>query len=513
MLQNQRRISGLLSALLLWGCLVAACLLAAGCAPAEKAAGQGAEHVLMDDDLVSYISVESTTYNYISDAGISNYLGELQTEDSEADFTFSGSYVELDGLVDADLESEINRQIYERYQALCRRTELPAYGGIKRIQDAAKVWDITVSPLQINSVGNLFSVVFQKCWSFQSEDNWYWVTDHDAVVFDLKTGHQLSLPELFRENVDYREALNDQIRARLPDVASEAAGSYEYNGSYVYDEGGIRQIGPFRGIREDQMFSVSCDGIHLYFDERDRAFDTSFGSCSEMLIYYEDIAGSADYPLRFAAEQALYENPISFGMVPNHHIESDEKVIGDGDFPQRFSINWPESLPVDKRDEMIAEDRKVMEARISQWRSQAVEDMEEDPYSYLSYNIDIAQYGTYYNVSHSVYGIQGDRVTDYVIQRVFEGERLREVKPKELFVKEFDLQGYLNALVERGLEENRQNSGREVTYSTREILDRTMAGIYTSGIQFIFPVNEDGECITYYESYDEMGYENLALFQ
>lgn len=513
MLKNQRRIPRLLSALLLWGCLAAACLLATGCAPAEKTAGSGTEHVLTGGTPVEYISVNSADYNYISDAGISNYLGELRTEVRGEDFTFSGSYIELDGLTDAGIEREINEKIYERYQALCQKTELPAYGGIKRIQNTTQMCDVGVSATRTDCVGNLFSVIFQKCWAFQNEDSWYWVTDKDAMVFDLKTGRQLSLSDLFREDVDYREVIDGQVRAQLPDVAAEAVGNYRYNDMYVYDEGGIRQVAPFGGIREDQMFSVTGQGIYIYFDERDRAFDTNFGNSGEMLIYYSDIGDSADYPLRFAAEQELYEEPISFTLVQNYHTKLEEKIEEDGDISERFSISWPKSLPVDKRDAMIAKDRREMESQIRQWRSQAAQKREEDSYSYLSYNVDIAQYGTHYNVRHSLYGMWGDHTADRVVCRIFEGQDLREIKPEELFVREFDLRGYLNEVLEQSLEEYRQGDAKEITCSIQEISDRTMTGIYADGIEFIFPVDEQGDYISLYQSYGEVGYENLTLFQ
>ncbi len=461
---------------------------------------------------VTYFLNSSVTYNYHSDEDVAAKMADIKEMEHPEKVSVSGSYYTIDGLVDEEIEAKINEQIYQMYLDQCERTELPAYRGVKTVTRRGELDGISIYPGNIGYCGNLLSVSTQKCWSYVDGEDWYWIRDNDYVVFDMKTGGLATLEALFGDNVDYLKLLDEQVMKQLPAVLDERLQSYEHNGQFIWNDGSIKQVAPFEGVREDQPFSVDSQWITLYFNENDPEFDTDFGGFDQVTIYYEDIKNEAVYPIRFEADQALYTEPISPMLAYNYALETESEHSYEKNFDKTITITWPEDLSVEKRDKMIEKDYKAMKELIDGWYINNSVKIEET-WGYVSYNCSISDIGGYYSVEHSLYGgTDGDNF-DRNIRKIYDTKTLIETPIDYIFMPGYDLKDILYERMAGELEVREGYQPGTVTYTPEQAWEGRSGGIYTYGISFSFPINDFGGTVTFYEDYADLGYENLRMFQ
>ena len=465
---------------------------------------------------VVYYMNGGVMYEYVTDEDVASKMADLNemSEEERANIYVNGSYCTIDGLVDQEVEDRINQQIYDLYLDLCAQTELPAYRGVKTVQKLGTLQDINIYPWNIGYSGNLLSVGIQKCWTYGSDETWNWVRDMEYLTFDMKTGGQVTLASLFGDNVDYVDVINQQVKKQLPDLVDEAMGSYEHNGEYIYDEGGLVQVTPFTGIREDQPFAITYQGIVISFDEHNPEFDTEFGMYSDMVIYYNDIKYDAVYPVRFPGEQELYTNKMDAVLVYDYNLktETEREQSGEKNLDKHIEVMWPASLSVEDRDAMISKDRSEFMDEINGWYINNYITIEEN-WGYLSYLCNITDIGGYYNVEHNLFGGTDGNTLERGVRRIYDKKTLKEVPVDYIFMPGFDLRAVLIDQVAENMVNHESYIPGSVLYTLEEAWDGRMASLSTYGISFEFPINNFGGRISIYKNYTDLGLENLRMFQ
>ena len=377
---------------------------------------------------VKYFLSGGIDYEYITDEDAAAKIADISglSEAERRDVYLSGTYCIIKGLVDEEVQSSINQQIYDLYLKMCEQTELPGYRGIKTIQRLGEVKDIGIYPWNISYSGNLLSVGIQKTWNYVVDEQWYWIRDMEYLTFDMKTGGLVTLESLFGDNVDYLEVLNEQVKKQLPALVDENMGSYEHNGQFIWEEDQLIQIAPFEGVREDQPFSVDHQGINLYFDENDPEFDTNFGGYNFVTIYYKDIQKEAVYPVRFPGEQELYTLPLSAALVYNYDTKNEGERTIEKNLEKSIDINWPSDLSIEDRDEMIEADRSRFMEEFNGWYINNAVKIEET-WGYVGYYCNVTDLGGYYSVEHSLYGGTDGESLDRSVRKIFNKKNLNEV--------------------------------------------------------------------------------------
>ncbi|MBQ8588847.1 MAG: hypothetical protein IJ486_00090 [Firmicutes bacterium] len=461
---------------------------------------------------VTYFLNSGVTYNYHSDEDAASKMADLEGMENPDKINVGGSYYTIDGLADEELEARINEQIYDMYLAQCERTELPAYRGVKTVERRGELHDISIYPGYVGYCGNLLSVSTQKCWGYVDGEDWYWIRDNDYAVFDMKTGGLVTLESLFGDNVDYLKILDEQVEKQLPAVVDEQLQSYEHNGEFIWNDGTIKQVAPFDGVRPDQPFQVDYQGIILFFDENDPEFDTDFGGFNQMTIYYDDIKNEAVYPVRFAAEQELYVNPLEAMLVVNYRTTSEAEHTNEKNFDKSIDITWPADMSIEVRDKLIEKDRKDMMEMIDGWYINNYIKIEEN-WGYMSYYCYVSDIGGYYSVEHSLYGGCDDNYVEQSVRRIFDKKTLIETPIDYVFMPGYDLRAALfDQMADNMVDRESYNPGT-VIYTPEEAWDGRSGGINLYGISFVFPINDFGGYVTIYKNYTDLGYENLRMFQ
>ena len=93
---------------------------------------------------------------------------------------------------------------------------------------------------------NILSIPVEQ---YQDTGGAHGLTTKISYNFDLNTGTTLKLKDLFKNNYNYKEAINNEIKKQI----SEKSALY-------FDDGKS-----FKGIKENQDFYITEDGIVVYF--------------------------------------------------------------------------------------------------------------------------------------------------------------------------------------------------------------------------------------------------------
>jgi hypothetical protein len=212
----------------------------------------------------------------------------------------------ISGLRDEEVQEIINEDLRLLYQDMKER-ELPAYRGIRvHIPDEGEknIYSNSISANVTYNYNNVLSLMVSCHRNYLV--NPYGATAHVSFVetrnYDLNTGQQISLDEVFVDDVDYRDLVNDLISKQL--VGSSAS---EENYDW-FDSGSPKLVSPFRGIGDDAVFHLFWMGVNIVLDHRTPEFDTSYHHRS-LPLPFRDLQGKLAVTRRYFHEEedaALY---------------------------------------------------------------------------------------------------------------------------------------------------------------------------------------------------------------
>lgn len=85
-----------------------------------------------------------------------------------------------------------------------------------------------------------------------------------AYNVDLKTGEILSIKDLFKDNIEYKKLINDQINMDIKRIQEKTRAEYEKKGQKLDDM--YLPYRSFKGINDNQNFYLKDDTLVIYFD-------------------------------------------------------------------------------------------------------------------------------------------------------------------------------------------------------------------------------------------------------
>lgn len=178
-------------------------------------------------------------------------------------------YPEIDGLKNEKVQQRINDRIKEAVEELYSR-ELPPYRGIRVL-----VPDEEISGLHSNiysttyyNESNIYSVLIRKY--LRDSEYTIYIEDVIALNFDLQTGEEITLSDLFAAEYDYRSVISEYVREC---IAQNMLDDLLDNDASIYSSS-FALIRPFETIEEEQKFIISSwDEVYLILDYNNREFD------------------------------------------------------------------------------------------------------------------------------------------------------------------------------------------------------------------------------------------------
>jgi len=192
-------------------------------------------------------------------------------------------FPQIDGLTDKTVQDSINSIFKEA--AMAARDE-----GLKNADEMEKTNESDYgSPnkyetyfdysLNYNQNG-LLSVVFKD---YQYTGGAHGSTVQSSYTFNLNTGEEYKLKDLFNSDADYVSFISDTVRKEINER--------------VKDGSLLEELTPFNTIREDHDFYLSNDGIVIYFQQYE---------------YWPYAAGIQEFTVEYAALKEMLKPGFSF---------------------------------------------------------------------------------------------------------------------------------------------------------------------------------------------------------
>lgn len=240
--------------------------------------------------------------------------------------SFSGSFVRISGLKDKSLEEDINRRIYEKYAALASDSSMPPYVGAKLKEKELQNWDLSYQYCYVDvglNAENMLSLCFTSYRSFvnRSKTAYFNIYAMDGMNLDLRTGNEISITELFADDVDGLAWLDQQMEDYIA-----KHDSYDDRTSFTmgwYDTG-LSLAMPFSGIAEDQKYYINgfSGQLNLIFD-----YNTPWVYCDYMARSLSfDIVPVAAYSGRFPSAESIFEDETADYLLLSRYYDRTDMV-------------------------------------------------------------------------------------------------------------------------------------------------------------------------------------------
>ena len=449
-------------------------------------------------------------------------IDEVKEGDGE-EFTYT--YLTVSGLKDQEVQKKINNRIKEVYDQL-RIQDLPPYRGIKvYVPEGYTIASEQIYSEVQASFNNILSVVFYKHTTWQppgfqgdpDEKSFYekakYVSECEMLNFDLNTGQELKLADLFCENVEPSEIVNDYMEHYLSQSGADEEGFYR-----MMSSGNMKLVESFKGLSEDQKFGVYPFGIILVFDYLTPQFETRF-SANTVVISFGELGDVFGFTKAFSSEgkeESLYisTEPDAKSLVLQGKLD---EVSGEDTYEEagvnvhrsfRYSDNLPEQLKR-KIEDMLLVDQKVLDRIRNANVKSSKSDFNESNTGVYELYVRSHQYGKFINISKSVYTVVNEQYSEQMEYYCYDSETFKELELKDIFTPGYDYKPVV-------LKAIREQLSPSADWTEEAVYDN-ISGFNLSSDELYIPIqpskqNKNAYMIYLYIPYSEFGFDHLTIF-
>ncbi|MBN2850371.1 MAG: hypothetical protein JXK92_06890 [Erysipelotrichaceae bacterium] len=423
----------------------------------------------------------------------------------------SSNWIAVRGLKDETIQANINQEIKDAYDRLITYSKLetlPPYRGLKTKIDEGYIGYPTVSTAVTYNKNNVLSIVLNGQYQFTRNDgsDSIYVGAVEALTFDLTSGRSLKIGDLFTNDKPAKDILNPLVFELIRIKSSEYidSSSYPFVGGYGY----LEEVSPFQGIQGNQVFSLDTTGVTLYFDYRTPRFDTRnmpFTFTIPFGLIESNFAGT----LRFQLETYPYLNPVSsYSYLSTYSREKrvtlQENTVLDG-YPFYRYLSYPQDTQPWALDRIHAVDASA---------SADIRTLFDGKISYAYRSIVFNTLGPY-SILDVYTSIQGEDRYAYLQQHETYDAEQNQIAFDDLFKEGYDIDTLLRKKI------NEQLSYFDEEWGMKDRVDEYLANlsfrIDVAGITVDSyaesPFNKNLYSISVYLGYDEIGCENLKMFE
>lgn len=423
------------------------------------------------------------------------------------------TYFQIKGLANQSVEDKINEQIKALYDDMLLYVSgdrMPPYRGIK-------VFDLPERRLERSylsitpdfNCNNILSVAGNLSITYYNPgQNHTHISMTEGLNFDLTTGDKFMLQDVFTNDVNGLDIVNDHIVAELN--RRNLTADYEYD--RYYDR--LTLIAPFKGVDKNQKFFLNEAGINIIIDYNNPEFNFGFSSATINIPYFTE-EGHVAITERFfdyTEESSLLFDIQQFAQQPTKRFLNDYQLDVAREFEtyKKENIDWyvtfghPTNL-ADKFVEKLNQIRKEQEIEILQINKRS-------PINFADQNLYAFRMGSFVNISAHLYYHQGNE-TKWMEQKYVFDKNGNLVELADLFVAGYDYSSLLRAQLIKTIKEYGYSPNLDVT----ALLEVISFSINDSSLSFstnaVARGVEDGiQPIHFYISYKDIGPENLTIF-
>ncbi len=374
---------------------------------------------------------------------------------------FYESKLNLLGFHDTAIEKSINDSIQKVY-ADVKDGSLPPYRGIKKkIPEGSELTSGSVSASMSYNYNNVASIVFYGYRNYVTPDQNGVIpkTDEEkskysqyvgvtkSLNYDLNTGREITLKDVFTDDVDYIKILNDYIGNLIMNNPIE---DEDYYGMAFF---GTKLIAPFKGISENQKFYLIQGGIGLILDENNPEFDIGLYPAT-INIYFQDLGDCIAITKRFYDEakspfvstEPLVKEFMQSGAGQEIAKESSTKV---GHIMVFTSERYSENIPKAAKDKirLLSE---IDQNRITKLNADFVDQGQGDS-SFEQY-VWASKAGPYTNVQRNT-SIYGEGKWESSTDTFCFDQDGKEVSLADVFIPGYDYQKLIRKVLQASIDQ------------------------------------------------------------
>jgi len=473
-------------------------------------------------------------------------VSEVITEgtDEEGGIQVRHEVIRISGLVDKEVENKINDRIQEVYEGL-KTKSLPPFRGIRiAIPENALLVEDYIYIAEMVNFNNVLSVWFNRSATYalpgatETPDeggsylrdssgfyhNTRYVFTQEALNFDLNTGNEITLKDVFADNVDHLALLNDAVSRQLNESSAQEEG-------YFIHWYGLKLAESFKGLSPDQKYLLRPFGISLIFDYNTPEFylpdfmaqtiDVSYGELDRSVAiterFYneeENIFLSDDPPVRELMSSDYIGVPVKKQEYTDGGVNVYNYVQTSPQFPEQLmeKVMDLSNIPKERLDNL----KRVMKEEDVNWN--------EETNGYFEQRVSTAIVGPYASITRHMNGGAKDYWFFSMEYNTFDLESGKELVLSDMFTPGFDYIPLVRKGIEKTVSENGgiyRDGNRLTPEETEQELDRILSGTLsfcpnTDSIQILAgDVEYAGfrrEPLSINLSFGEIGYENLKAF-
>lgn len=253
------------------------------------------------------------------------------------------SAVQIEGLKNKELQEEINIKISDKVNEFANLKRLPNVQGIKALAakglESEKLYYRNVYAIPQCKMGNILSVAVYSYNEYEFDDSERRsLSECETFNIDLNTGKEICMLDLFADDVDGMQYLNDAVdKAILEQGLSDEPDMY----MYFDHEHALSLAGRFTGLQEDQKYYLNgTDGnLVLVFDHENPEFHASTGY-SELRVDITEVAAFDRFLLDgeniYDSDKVVY-NLLQRPLKPDPNLSMYQKYI---ELPELSGSIW-----------------------------------------------------------------------------------------------------------------------------------------------------------------------------
>lgn len=387
----------------------------------------------------------------------------LESERVEYSFDENGwavqEYYQISGLKNEEIQASINKELEDTFMKAISWEEYPKYRGMmlemKKWEGIEPYSDSSNASIYCNS-GNILSVVYntQRNWEDNgAEYKWLYIADQECLNFDLNTGKHIKITDVFRDDIDGLQYINDFINDKINNTNSDEE-------DYFYSDGwdSFKLIGEFPGITEDQKFYLSsdCSVLYIVLDDETPWAQLYGYNPSYLAIEISDVTALGS---KYIKENIYTNDAKNYMLLLNSYEEGDRVYLDKVDeYPyldiQGLSYSsemvyykgMPEYI-IDAERDFITKSQEEIDKFINECAMEHEHDGDFDGWITLTSNV--SRYADYTNVSMFLYiaaneisNDSWDMIYDYNNAKyvLFKDGQEEPLTAKDVFVSGYDYQ-------------------------------------------------------------------------
>ncbi|MDR3295620.1 MAG: hypothetical protein LBT26_07310 [Clostridiales Family XIII bacterium] len=543
--EPSRRAGAALPLILLALCLAA---LFSGCAPAGDGGGTNAQGAQENADPASantaetpafpdYVTVNPVAFEEVTVEPVIVAGLEDGSVSSAGEWQYKKSYGRISGLHDETVQQKINDRLKEAYDQL-ENAPIPPYRGIRAAVPASSaLHGMNIYCMVRGNFNNVLSVFYMRNCNYappDAGDDFVSVTEYAALNFDLCTGDEISLRDVFKPGADYLSILDDALFRHLLENGAEEEWS-----DFNHDSPTLASA--YEPLSPDQKFTLGDNGyLQLLFGHETLYFETPYFSPYSFTFNLADFGDDVGIYTRFTGEgrepRQLYaagENPErmllyreTYALKASPILRNFSKTLASDPGAEFYhaSINARCEVPRELEERIFAmlQLDDELRARLEDFRS-----AHPDEGAYASKYAQLNRIGPFFSLWLEKYVDLGENQHSAETENfTWHADGLAEVRLKDLFRDGFDYEALLREKAEAEfgrtpLYENGAPREGASLEAEKERLLRALAEcsprMGASELYFSTPSTEQQSDavprpLHFTLSYKDIGYENLTFF-